>query len=371
MLVITFFTLVFFIAIYLTGDRYKSVLMVVAANALKLLAVILMYLEGYIFWINAEPFVNFLSMAQVTFWIAAVFTILRIRIHLVPLIGINVINLVQGIYFTAINAGNEIIHSLNSVSIALIALYCIITVSKKRLSVKRTETVILTASLILFVGFHILRSILCLQGTLVHGSFPESGIPFKFMSTLGYAFFHLMNFVIIYLNHNYLIRKVRQLSYTDKLTGALNRSFFLKILEVKLADLKRMDNKLVLAIMDIDNFKAVNDTYGHLAGDEVLKGFTEYLKENIRQNDIICRYGGEEFLILMEVAGKKEAELALRRLQEIVREKEISEYKIKVTFSCGMEFLGEEDCDRGINDLIKLIDFRLYQAKNAGKDCII
>ena len=371
MLTVTAFTLFFFIAIYLTAERYKSILLVTIANAIKLVSIILKYVEGATPGFSAEPFINGLSSIQVTMWIMAIFLIMKIKVRLGPLIIINLINIAQGVFFYFINAGHEIVNSLNSTIIAIMAVYCILIVTRNRQDKKSAENIILITSVAMFAAFHTVRGLSCLSGVVVHGSFSVNAAPFKFMSVLRYAFFHLMNFVIIYLNYNYLIKKVKLLSYTDKLTGALNRTFFIKMLEVKLAELKRTNKKMVLAILDIDDFKAVNDTYGHLVGDEVLKGFTEHLKNNIRQSDIICRYGGEEFLILMETGGKEEAEYALRRLQDSVRRHKITEHEILLTFSCGMEFLGNGGGDRDINDLIKLIDFRLYQAKNAGKDCIV
>ena len=372
MLVITMFTGLFFLAIYLTADRYKSILYITIANALKLVCIILAYIKIYTHF-NTDAIANFLMSVQVTFWVAAIFVILRIKVKkfVVPIIFINIVNLVQGIFFTYVIFETNIMHSLNSAIIAISAIFCIIVVIRRRFNPKRAEIVILIVSLLLFSAFHILRATVCLQHFDTNPETAGDLIAYKFMSTLRYAFFHLMNFLIIYMNHTYLIRKVRTLSYTDKLTGALNRGFFLKVLEVKMSDLKRSNKNLVLAILDIDDFKRVNDFYGHLVGDDVLKEFTAHLKENVRTNDIICRYGGEEFLILMEVAGKEEGSQTLERLQKGVRNRPFSKHNIHITFSCGMEYLNDTDGDRGINDIIKLIDDRLYMAKNAGKDCII
>jgi diguanylate cyclase (GGDEF)-like protein len=359
-------------AIYITADRYKSILFIAIANALKLTCVILSYIKIYTQF-NTDAIANFLMIVQVTFWVAAIFVILRLNVkkYVAPIVVINILNLAQGIFFTYIVFDVELMHSLNSALIAITAIFCVIVVSKRRFDSKRTEIIILIVSLAFFTAFHIMRAVICLNSSIAAGNFDSECSPNKFMATLRYAFFHLMNFVIIYMNHTYLIRKVRTLSYTDKLTGALNRGFFLKVLEVKMGDLKRSTKNLVLAILDIDDFKNVNDSYGHLVGDEVLKEFTAHLKENVRTNDIICRYGGEEFLILMEVAGKDEGDQALRRLQYSVRSHTFSHHQIHITFSCGMEYLNDTNDDRGINDIIKLIDDRLYAAKHAGKDCII
>ena len=372
MLVITLFTLLFFMAIYITADRYKSILFIAIANALKLTCVVLSYIKIYTHF-NTDAISNFLMIAQVTFWVAAIFVILRLDVkrYVAPIVAINILNLAQGIFFTYIVLDVEMMHSLNSALIAITAIFCIIVVAKRRLNLKRTEIIILLVSLALLTAFHIMRAVICLRSSIASGDFDSECTPYKFMATLRYAFFHLMNFVIIYMNHTYLIRKVRTLSYTDKLTGALNRGFFLKVLEVKMGDLSRSNKNLVLAILDIDDFKMVNDNFGHLVGDEVLKEFTAHLKENVRTNDIICRYGGEEFLILMEVSGKDEGDRAMYRLQYSVRRHTFSSHQIHITFSCGMEYLNDTDGSRGINEIIKLIDDRLYTAKHAGKDCII
>ena len=371
MLIITLFMLIFFIAIYFAAERYKSLLMVVVANAIKLVSIIFMY--------NTEPMgrqavqtiVNFLSGVEFTFLIVAVFIILRMEVKLTALILINAANLLQGVMFVIFGAKDEMVHSVNAVIIAILALYCIYKVVREKDFKEKLESVVLVYMLSAYVAFNIVRAALSWTGVIEFGNIYRDGAPYKFMAILRYAFFLLMNFMVVYLNYNYLIRKVRTLSYTDKLTGALNRGFFIKLLEVKVADLKRVRKRLVLAILDIDDFKLVNDTYGHPVGDAVLVGFTKHLKESVRQNDIICRYGGEEFLILMEVENEEEARQAIMRLHEGVRRLKMTDYDISITFSSGMEYISENDSGRSIEEIIKVIDERLYIAKNSGKDCFV
>lgn len=370
-LVMTIFSFLFFLSIYLITSKYKSLRMILFANGIKLTVVILYYIKPLANFTYNIATHNFLSTLQISYIILAILIIYRLKVKLWPFVFFNVINLAQGIYFTLSGANQAIIHSTTSYIIALMAIFCIVIIVETKASEKKVNNIITIMMLALFSSFHILRGTLFIIIRLNIGNIQAGSEIIKFMSILSYGLFMFMNFMIVYLNYSYLMNKVRKLSYTDKLTGALNRGFFIKLLEVKLTDLKRKEKNLLIAILDLDDFKKVNDTYGHLVGDDVLKAFTAHLRECVRENDIICRYGGEEFLVLMEVASKREAKQALKRMHDSVRGLKITEQDISITFSGGMEFLSEKDAARNINEIIKVIDDRLYEAKKAGKDCIV
>ncbi len=371
MVVISFFTVCFFVAVYFAADKYKSVLMILIANAIKLFSASLHYLEAYSSSAYSQAINSILSSFQISFILIAIFIILNLKIKILPFVFFNIINLAQGLYFTLFGVNPAIIYSMGSYIISLMTLYSIIIIAENKPNIKKVNSALLIIILIIFSLFHVLRGTLFFIFSL--GLRVDLGYDdlIKFIVILAFGLFLLLDFMLIYMNYTYLINKIRKLSYTDKLTGALSRGFFIKLLEVKMAELKRTEKNLVLAILDIDDFKKVNDTYGHVVGDEVLRGFTDNLRDTIRQNDIICRYGGEEFLILMEVSSEKEASLAIKRLHASVRGNKITEHEISVTFSGGMEFLTKKDSTRDIDEIIKLIDKRLYEAKSAGKDCSV
>jgi len=125
-----------------------------------------------------------------------------------------------------------------------------------------------------------------------------------------------------------------------------------------------------LSMIDIDFFKRINDEYGHDVGDFVLISFSIFLQEHIRDNDLLVRYGGEEFIVLFEAADKKKAkEILERALADLNTKIFVSRgYDIKITFSAGISDVAEST---DIYKLIKLSDRRMYFAKEHGRNQII
>jgi len=164
----------------------------------------------------------------------------------------------------------------------------------------------------------------------------------------------------------YVNYKTRLRSFTDSLTGLYNR-YYLRIFLEK----NRIDTYQIL-MLDIDYFKKVNDTYGHKAGDIVLVGFADILKEYTRQEDVIFRYGGEEFLLFVKIQDDKTlAKKVAQRIKESV-EKEIFLYEtqsIKTTVSIGINEYPQRF--KTITQAIKYADEMLYIAKREGRNCII
>lgn len=157
----------------------------------------------------------------------------------------------------------------------------------------------------------------------------------------------------------------------DALTGLANRRAFNRILDIEVERSKRSKTPLSLAIFDLDNFKQINDTYGHPKGDEVLACFAEVLKKGTRRYDLAARYGGEEFALIMAGSGLVKAQQLLERL--IAQFKEIrfhspdGDTTFTVTCSVGLTcFKGV--VDHSVSDIISLADDALYEAKTSGKD---
>ncbi len=369
MLVMTIFNVIFFIGVYFSADKYRSILLVAIANILKFISFALYYVKSYENFIFMASLNNLLRTLSVSFMLAAVFTILRFKPRLMPLIFFNTITLLQNIYLELMGSSHMFITGMTAFIISLMFVYSIIVISTNANKGKKFKFPILIVIISMYVVFHAGKGTVFLLG--YYNLLGDKQYLIQGFSILCFSAYHMMNLLVIYLNYNYLINKVRELSHRDTLTGALNRSVFFEILDVKLKELKRADEGFALAIIDLDDFKQVNDTYGHLIGDAVLKDFVSYLKKFLRSNDLICRYGGEEFLILIESANKNEARNIITRIQEHMHEVSLTEKNISVTFSCGLEYLEDDDDSRVVQELIKIIDERLYAAKNAGKDCLI
>lgn len=153
----------------------------------------------------------------------------------------------------------------------------------------------------------------------------------------------------------------------DTLTEIANRMKFDEVLKYSVDRAKRYNIELSVILFDIDNFKKVNDTYGHLIGDDVLKKIVQIGKENIRESDLIARWGGEEFMILQTDIPSKEALVLAERLRQAI-ESHIFKDVGKVTASFGVAtFRNDEKTD----SFLKRVDDALYSAKTSGKNKVV
>lgn len=162
------------------------------------------------------------------------------------------------------------------------------------------------------------------------------------------------------------------LAVTDDMTGLYNRRYFDRHLGVMLSKAQGQDRDMALMILDIDHFKSVNDSYGHDIGDAVLKEFAARLKRNIRGVDLACRFGGEEFVVLMPDTDYVQAELVAERVRQAISERvfEVNAGRpLSVTVSAGVT-LNENAADTP-ESLIKRADVALYRAKREGRNRVV
>ncbi len=162
--------------------------------------------------------------------------------------------------------------------------------------------------------------------------------------------------------------KLKQLSITDELTGLYNRRYFFDCLKLELSRSQRYGPCLSLAILDIDGFKAYNDTYGHLQGDELLKSFANIIKTETRKSDIACRYGGDEFAIIMLETGAAQAREVVNRislkLERLSKSQKVAT-KAPLGLSAGIAQYPQDTADE--EHLVFLADAALYHSKRLGK----
>ena len=173
-----------------------------------------------------------------------------------------------------------------------------------------------------------------------------------------------------------LFKEMERLSITDALTGLFNRRYFYEALEKEIERVKRYNASFSIVLIDIDDFKRVNDEYGHLAGDRVLQVLADILRRSLRKVDIIARYGGEEFILLLPNTGKEEAEVIANRIREEVSRtifectsEKGTEVLCPVTISGGITTCPDDfvDADR----LLSAADKAMYEAKALGKNRMI
>jgi diguanylate cyclase (GGDEF)-like protein len=163
---------------------------------------------------------------------------------------------------------------------------------------------------------------------------------------------------------------LKELSITDSLTGLFNRRYFEERFFEEIHRSERHNLSFSLAMIDIDDFKLFNDTEGHLAGDDILKNIANIAKDCLRVSDVIARFGGEEFAVIMPQTEKEEAFLVAERIRKSIKEQVPATWKSfprdNITISTGISTFPYDGRDR--KELIRNADKALYRGKMTGKD---
>lgn len=162
--------------------------------------------------------------------------------------------------------------------------------------------------------------------------------------------------------------KLNEMIITDGLTGLYTHSYFITVLEREFHSARRYKLDLGLILFDIDDFKTVNDTYGHIAGDKVLCNVSNIFMENIRKTDIASRYGGEEFGMVAPHSNVEVTYQVAERLRTMIEQTSVVErdYRISTAISAGVTLINAKDKD--CTDMIRRADDALYEAKKMGKN---
>lgn len=166
--------------------------------------------------------------------------------------------------------------------------------------------------------------------------------------------------------------EIYRLTITDGLTQVANKRHFRDFLERELARAARHDRPLSLVLFDLDHFKVINDQHGHLAGDAILKGLAQRLKQTVREVDIVARYGGEEFVVVAPQTDLKQAEFFAERLRRKICDdvfpSDGKDLKVSVSIGVAETLADAVECE---DDLIRIADTRLYRAKEGGRNCVV
>ncbi|MBC2736152.1 MAG: GGDEF domain-containing protein [Desulfobacteraceae bacterium] len=187
---------------------------------------------------------------------------------------------------------------------------------------------------------------------------------------------HLGETVLKYLSSNNTESKfhedIYRLMTVDDQTQAFNRPYLQESLKREMSRALRYRRPLSLALLDIDQFKTINDTFGHPAGDAVLKAFVALISRNIRQSDLLARYGGDEFAIILPEADRDSALRFCEKLRELIASNtfRFEQQTLAVTTSIGLQSYTHTDGEKTVNQFVAAADAKLYEAKNAGRNRI-
>lgn len=168
-------------------------------------------------------------------------------------------------------------------------------------------------------------------------------------------------------------KKYREIAIRDPLTEVYNRRHLFERLSSMISEHTRTKKDFSVAILDIDFLKKINDTFGHQAGDYILKEFTKTITHNLRPYDVLGRYGGEEFMIILDWVSKETALIIVERILTDVRQKKYvyGDATICFTFSAGISDCKDAEEDFTVEKLVEKADSRLYSAKHSGRNTII
>lgn len=163
-----------------------------------------------------------------------------------------------------------------------------------------------------------------------------------------------------------LFQETRRLAITDDLTELYNVRYFYDVLNSEIAKARRYSTLFSIVLFDVDNFKAVNDTYGHQAGDEILRSVAGIFKSTSRASDVVARYGGEEFITVLPSTPRDKAfNLAVRVMEAVEQKRFLGEESVGITLSGGIATFPEDASDA--KSLLHAADMAMYAAKKAGK----
>ena len=167
--------------------------------------------------------------------------------------------------------------------------------------------------------------------------------------------------------------EIYRMTIIDALTGAHNKRYFLEFLDREIARCSRYERPLSLLMFDIDHFKNINDTHGHLTGDFVLREMSRRLLGRIRKEELLARYGGEEFACVLPETDHPGALLFAEQLRGLVESNTFDhdDDQIRVTISVGLHTLSDYSKTTTAEEFIGFADDNLYRAKRSGRNCVI
>jgi len=172
--------------------------------------------------------------------------------------------------------------------------------------------------------------------------------------------------------HVELVEEINRIAATDELTGIFNRRYFMKTAQEELYRADRYGRPVSIIIWDMDHFKAINDTYGHVIGDKVLQTAVRICRESLRESDILGRFGGEEFIILLPETQSSVALDIANRLCNRLADTQIDTETVRLNVTASFGVFGIEQMnDLKLEILIKKADDALYQAKNSGRNRVV
>jgi diguanylate cyclase (GGDEF)-like protein len=215
------------------------------------------------------------------------------------------------------------------------------------------------------IAASIVSAAVWLLADVLSGNHYSHAIIYFWNSAIRFGFFIIVTLLLTELKT--ALEHEKNLSRTDRLTGAMSMDFFYNLLQAEIYRFQRYKHTFTVAYVDLDNFKAVNDEFGHSVGDTVLRTVVNHVRNGLRKTDIVARLGGDEFAILLPETDQITAQVAMSKIQQSLLS-EMKKNNWPVTFSIGAITFNASPGTA--NELIKLADNLMYTVKSNGKNAI-
>lgn len=370
LLVLFMMTIILFIMRYHRWD-IKGLGCAILGNIFLIISNSFIYINNIVNIKELIILVSIFDLLGMTFLIVAIFVFFNEKIKKSKYIAINIINVFITCFFFYQNP--DVGFRRASLPLLLLLLFfdgALLMRKKYKENGLRSYKVI-KYILYVFIAFNIYR--ILFRFSVQINFVPISNSPF-FVSgaLLGLLFFFiLITFGFVLMTMDTLYNEIKQLSFKDPLTGLYNRRYLEEYLNNFLKEVKRGKRTFLLALIDIDYFKKINDVYGHNIGDKLLQWFSNLLRNNLRDVDIIGRYGGDEFIIVLNDTDIANGYKTLERILEEARKKDWGNANFNISFSGSIMEVNQKHSETDIFDLIDEIDKKMYIAKNTGRDQIL
>ena len=370
MFVSSFMMAIFTFSLYFLNKKRKSLLILSLADLILFFISILFFFEYFTRVSNLIQWASAISLVLVTLWVEAIFNILDIKRQKLQFSIANIVNLIITIILAIFVHHGYLVYAVTPIFVSYISTCGALQIYFARGEVKKKDAIFTMSVFGMYAVFNLFVGIYRFIVPMDASSFGNLDFIALFFFAVSLALAHIINLTVLYLNFSSLTNKLEVLNSIDMLTGVYSRRVFFELLNRKLASLRRGGSNLGVTLLDIDGFKRINDIYGHSEGDRVLKLFATKLKSCLRENDLIGRIGGEEFVLVLETPSEEEGRLALMRIKDGMRDCCFIEGE-QITFSAGYVFIDKQSPQMTETEIIQITDRRMYEAKALGKDRIV
>lgn len=366
--VVQFFLTLSFIYLRKYTDVKKTASLALVGALFTFACTISLLLRGYLNNRYFSLFVNLTELLGYSFYCLSIFNSIQLKKPIKLFTSLAILMFLITFYFAVLKGNITIMRTLNSYIISIVLLIT----GRKLLSYKDESKPISANTLALFILSLFIYFIFRGSYRLIIGSnFSNfmNGDNFVKLSLLMYIVVSIiLTFSIFFLSFDLMMAKLVKLSVRDPLTNLYNRRFAFEQGKILIIREQRKKDGFCLAILDLDNFKMLNDSFGHDMGDNILKFFADLLQSNLRNSDLVCRYGGEEFLLILPESSLDDSTIKLELILDECKKLALESFNTALSFSAGLVQLRKEDID--LATLISRADELLYKAKHNGKSQI-